>query len=631
MNSLRPSPSLFFNQSWIFTTISPQSPLPANSPIAALLASSLGWPEGKPPPSGHDVKERTIIEGPDSGKVVFYKKCDANYPPILAQIEAAASASLRIVRLDCAARIRPVVNEIGEVIGSASYAIPGFTPFTKLSLTYKQLLEQGLADELVGRYFRGENDLHPGNIGLNKEEQIVGIDFDECFYEFVAFIKGLRVIDHAASPTLSFPLTRRDVANVNELQDAKPCFWPAQIPRNGNLLKVFPNKEEFKKLSFNDSFHEKMYFAFLKELLIGRERHMMIMGAHFSLTEEGDSQLQVLAGWLNNRLDQLENILSKDPEFRKLLVTRQLTLQQCQRHFEDYNKQISLLEITFDLSEVTQKFEQLLKKCFVEELILALYDLGLKIKKADRDHKAAYHKLINHAIKFEKDKCPLMSGYVLLASHVQLALIDHEISPFCATLQRVIQNYRGVICGEEVITPTQSVHYALERRDSVSLEEEGVVIEKCLAKALFEWLSSPKNVPTLLKIARECLAEYRPVGHNSMFASLNPKNYTRTRVESLDELIKSLEADENKHAAIVKFVSGGAWKSSWAFSSASANVLLISKLCKEVITDFKENLTLEQLKKHKLVEVCYSIDLGTWDLQKASEKIADFFIKETKK
>lgn len=294
-----PIPVSATGQNQIWGTLNEKKPIDLSklseiTPLNAISEDLLAPLDGSVVASSKEVLEMMIIDGKDKGKKVYFKKIDHTYPPLLAEIEAAISDSLRIVRGHCAARVLPVVNTDGVVIGAIPYELPEFQSLSGSSMSASEMLSMGAIEELFTRYARGDDDVHINNWGkanIFGRWVMVGIDFDMGFYFFtVKFKGGDRAVSHGPAADI-FPITDRDINAFPVLTDAKPCHWVSKLPGNGNFLKAYSNVAEFIKMSKDPKVINYKYQAFLKELLIDRKFHYRILERNFERTESGEQQL----------------------------------------------------------------------------------------------------------------------------------------------------------------------------------------------------------------------------------------------------------------------------------------------------------------------------------------------------
>ncbi|MFQ5729121.1 MAG: hypothetical protein ACE5GN_02020 [Waddliaceae bacterium] len=576
-----------------------------------------------------------IQSGPDEGLMVYFKGCDGTYPPLLAQIEAALSASYRIVRGPGEAKVRPVVDSYGRVIGSASFEFTGFQSLMGQQLSAAEMLDKGIAEELVARYIRMEDDLHPGNMGTTSTLGLVGIDFDMSLYPITSELKGRRVINNgivAPFPADAFPITNGDIENFPDIQDAQPCYWPTKRPNNGNLTKAFRNSDEFKKLSKDPKFRDLKYFAFLKELLVDPEAHLRAMEPYFSKTPETEGMQQKIRACIEKRWEEVEEKLVSNDGFRKYIVRNKAALEGCLDHFRCYNQDVAEAEITFDLKRLQERFDHLARKCMVKDLTLAVFDLGFELK-SNRDEwtqfKKFYYQLIDICLNFQGSSRPFSEAFFLLECEknnqsIQMGDLAHRWEDLCNNILTVINNYRGLITQKHE-APVESIFLRYSQGDSLPARGEGLDVEFALAKALHRILSNSENNKKIAAIAKKCMEEYKPLGYETRVSSLNPMSYFRTRVPDLETLIRNLQAPSNDQTPrlISDFLASGNWNPGGYVRTASSNVLLISKLSEAVLEGFKTRITLEQLRRHDLVEVCYARQRGNWSLESSAQKISE--------
>jgi len=150
-----------------------------------------------------------------------------------------------------------------------------------------------------------------------------------------------------------------------------------------------------------------------------------------------------------------------------------------------------------------------------------------------------------------------------------------------------------------------------------------------IASQMQKWLNQRQNGSKIVDIVRKCMEEYRPAGEGTFFGMLNPGNYTRTRTPEMERLIcdlskmqvKENEVDHGVSRRLIEFLSSGSWTERGYFVSASANVRIVEKLCLATLEAFANELSLEHLKDHRLVEISFSIQKGNLDLEQMAKDI----------
>lgn len=640
MNTFTKYTSLPVGQSWIQVdsdALGDRPILPEEAPLTSLMFSELVYHEKCEVSSSHDVKKMIIQTEPDKGKVVYFKKCDDTYPPILAQIEAASSASCRLSRGENAARVRPVVNEKGGVVGTASYEIPTFTSFSGESLSVGVMLRMGVIEELVARYVRMEDDMHPDQIGVAQDLGVVGLDYDMLWYGVItAQIKGPRVINNgftAPLPEDAFPITDEDINRFPDIRDAQPCHWPTKVPNNLNIRKVFPNRAEFLNFANDPMYLPVKYFAFLREVLIDPEEHLLVMIPHFSRNTEGVEMIKKMKACIEARWELLVNVLTHNAGFRKYIVKNKTCIRDIIDHFAKYNNNIAMEGIQLDLDKMENRFQGIVRKCMVKDLTVVLFDLGCKIKGVKqgwKEFKLSYQAMIDICLSFKTSDCSFPDAFFTLECELSNLVLDQrermtQWTEFCQNITQVLENYRGLVTKKHGPL-AMSIIVDRSRRKSMTLEDGSLDREKCIARALYSMLSNEINNKKVIEVVAGVLKEYAPTGYNSVVGGLNPWTFTRKRGAEIEDLIKGLEFHPDKTALLISnFLNSGEWNQSGYVVGGSANVTLIIRLAEKLLEGFKNQITLQQLRKHDLVELCFALESGDWNLEKSAKTIKSLF------
>lgn len=593
--------------------------------------------------SGHDVYKMELRKGVEK-KVVYYKQCCPHYPSHMAQIESANSTWYRLVRGKKAAKVRPVVDVNGKVVGSISYDIEGFQSFDGKKISAAAMIELGIEEELVARYVRKEDDLHPGNIGISPIYGVVGIDFDRSQYPITSKINGARIINSpfAPAPADSFPITDEDLTNFPNIKACKPCFWPTKYPNNGNWKKDFANRAEFIRLSSDPKFNPKKNYAFLKEILLYHNTIIRAMEPNFSDTDEIAQQyFSEIKDTLEKDLAELEERLTENAGFRRFILDNKHALQCSLKHFEKYNKEIAEYGFQIDLDEVKEKYLSIVKKCMIKDLTNAMYDLGYELKSNQSDwdkFSDKYNSLLDCFIRFQRSKDPFLETFLRVEFEF-LTIVPNSKddedpwSNLCKNLSIVLDNYRGFLTKTDEV-PVKSIMLRHSVDNAKVSDKKSMDVEGCLAKAMHTFITNSKNREKIIHIASQCLDSYRPFLHGTTISGLNPFNYSRARVAEIEEMIsnlqKAISSDFPVH--IKRFLEKGSWNVSLINVSMigdrhSANVLLISKLCQAALDSFKRRISFKQLKEHDLVEISYALQRKDCYLENLAEKIATKFFE----
>lgn len=487
------------------------------APSTSLLESELSFVHTT---SNHEVEEMRITSGPEEGKIVFFKKCHEDYPIALAQIEAAACASLRITQGYIAPKMRPVVDDSAKMIGLVSYEYSGFRTIDDKFHHAIELMQIGIVDGLIDLFIETGEELLP---------------------------------------------------------DA-----------------------------------ERNYSIFLKEVLIDFETHMNIAKPYFAKTETDQALFQCFQDSMMTKWNEREDRLIHDKAFRKYIVQMPSALQDCKEHFEKYNQTLAPEGISFDLGVVNKKYEAIIKKCMLKDGAMTLYDLGCQWKLNGIDEEP-FGQLIALFEAFEQSYASLYMLYGELKKHLETA--GQQL------LLKAIDNYKGLITVEHCL-PTQTVPKLALEKTTVSIKAE-LNIELCLANATYEFLSDANCKPRLDAILQDCLAKYTPLGHGQLYGSLNPMSYCRERTPEITVLQKNIRETWSGGVAplIMDFLKTGAWNESWYLREASVNVMLLSQICLAVLDQFKNQLTLTDLRQNRLTEVCFLQERKELNLEKSAKSI----------
>ena len=252
------------------------------------------------PTSGHEVFQVQFNDADGNTETGFYKPLGPTYPRVLAIIAVAYGILLRMSTGTQVAEDRLVLDDItGEVVGTISYALPGYKPLLcwgeslPTDLQEKELrcpseetlLLHNYVEMLVADYRSGNNDAHPGNVGIARKDKDdvnspyvpVIIDHDMRGYKLTEIIKGPRMSSGITEETPgSVVMSKRDFDNFPIINGR--THWPANtMPGNLNMLKRYMSFAQFQGLaknpvlkaqSGNICFQEQLFNALLKQLLL---------------------------------------------------------------------------------------------------------------------------------------------------------------------------------------------------------------------------------------------------------------------------------------------------------------------------------------------------------------------------
>jgi hypothetical protein len=273
--------------------------MPEEIPTRALLEDDLLVPQKKGsavPKSGHYVQK--VFFSPSTGiiqtqgkhkgkpKMGFYKRCDSDYPPLLAKLSVGFSQMYRLALGDRAAEERLVYNEAGEIAGTVSIAMSDFVPMQAVgdeaisdpvkerlaNPSIELLIKRDVAAPLVATWRYKDDDAHPGNMGTMQTDDgdhLIGrIDFDMSMYDETSVIKGERLTCGTLTdnPHNSSKLLVQDLDSFPNIKGTR-TYWPSRRPAHGWILKGYKAQTAFAQLGGNPQFEDQMHFALLKELL----------------------------------------------------------------------------------------------------------------------------------------------------------------------------------------------------------------------------------------------------------------------------------------------------------------------------------------------------------------------------
>ncbi len=557
-------------------------------------------------------------------EIVYYKECNRDYPPILAEIESAVSASCRLSRGDKAAEIRTVVDEKGSVIGSISFEILGFRPINQFTFALEEFVFYNFAASLVCRYVRKDDDVHPENIGLAKGA-FVDVDFDSFYYPITSEIKGTRIINNgffAPLPAFAFPYTLNDLNEFANIKDQKPCHWPTKSPSNLNIFKEWKQKNLIQKLANNETFESQKWMAFLIEAMHIPSMHDKAISPHFSKVAKSQLMHGRLLEEMILRHDDLADILPHSLEFRKFLVKN----PKCYAGITELFQQTDKFYIDHEFM-VKERFLRLVRRCMVTDLTMVLFKMGghlHKIQKVQKNLIQSYHHLLDmvqlfyeHPDTFDVAFSQLETDLVSLGNFLSPG-IDQEWSQALKEFHFYIKKYHR-FCENQTQSMAVSMFFRKETLETTQAIDT-THAPKTIAGGILRWMGTPGHIQRILSIIKECKEEYEP-------GNWDPRQWTRVRGQNLDTLISNVEkslGDPNKVIeAILIFLQEGAWNQAWLLGRASANVLLIDKLATAVLEDFKTMLTPQLLKNHEFVQVCFLIKNGQWTLIEHVQAIAE--------
>ncbi len=578
-----------------------------------------------PSSSSHTVEKMTFPLADGTHAVVYYKKCDPTYPPILAQIEAAASSSCRLTIGEKAAKVVPVIDERGLVVGSISFEFTGFEPFNSCKQTIEDLIRLNATEGLVCRYVRQDDDFHPGNGGVAKG-RIVHIDFDMFYYPMTAQIKGPRVINNgyfAPEPADAFPYSLRDFREFPNIQDQKPCHWPAKSPANINLFKDWKQKDLYQKLTGNREVEIQKWTAFLTEALVTPEMHYDSISPCFAKDADSQEWRCKLYQHVVKRHDDLAALLPHSPEFRHFLVRSPRIYTRVSATFRNNDERFKAHE-----PELRARFCLLVRRCMAKDLTKILFQMGSYFHKGEAVEDALvqpYYRLLGLVQQFYEDTESYEAAFNQLdygLMSMESLLYAGQDKPWAGAAKQFrsfITAYRN-FCDNS--TPSIADSIFLRPKEHETIHPLNISqAPRVVAGAIRRWLESPGCQRRLLAIIKDCQVAYTP------YSSWDPRHFTRVRGSELDALAATVAGAGEEPGKVVdairKFCRSGAWNQAGVIAKASANVLLIDRIATAALEEFKTMLSPQLLKNHELAEVCYLIKNDKWKLTDHAKAIAE--------
>jgi hypothetical protein len=633
MNKPEPGHNVSIFQSWYVLPLEPtREEISPKSCASFIELNALNEPI--PTSSSNAPTKMTYSKKGKLPRVVFYKGCSKSYPPLLAQIEAAASASSRLTRPGRVAKVKNVIDEKGNVIGSISYAILGFKSLKDCTFTQEDLINFNAAESFVSRYVREDDDYHPDNGGLAlmmspnsviPENTIVDIDFDSYYCPVSSEVKGTRLISNgffAPEPINAFPYTLRDLREFPNIQDQMPCHWPTKFPSNLNKFKEWSQKEFFQRLNTSEVFEKQKWEAFLQEALIIPDLHDYVISRHFAKTKEAEIMKEKLLIHVIKRHNDLATILPHSPEFRKFV-------RQTPNCFDKVNELFQRTDKHYVKNQIMLKkrFFELVRNCLVGDLVMILFEIGSHIHKNYNELLPDYHKLLNHIEQFHESKDSFDETFKqfnndLLFFRSILTPINKEWSPAAKQFLSHIRKYQN-FCENKTHFLAASI-FPIQQSKGLDKPLDTTGAPKVIAREISNWLQSPGRLQSILSIIKECKRIYEPSA-----SSWDPRYLKRQRSSDFDIINKKIQEslgnpDKIIDAVIEFFKDGkGAWNQAWFGGNASANVLMMDKLCAAALEDFKNMLSPKVLRNHELAQVCFLIKNEQWKPIEHAQRIAE--------
>lgn len=231
-----------------------------------------------------------------------------------------------------------------------------------------------LAAVLGGSFTLEEDDLHKGNFGFYITEKGTGsnkkyeihffkIDHDMMFYDSITsrLEDGMRkYTGHEFSAGNRFPITRRDLENFPDVEDALMHYWPTQwrvIAKGDKKYSDDKDIAAFKALKDNPDFKKYKWQHFLKHILMNHDLIEHSLDTQLDSSKpENRSEKAMIAGAMLGRLAELKAVLLTVPDFRNHFI----------KHHKEYYDNILKEWLEYYGEEKKTEFETYLQNEFVK-------------------------------------------------------------------------------------------------------------------------------------------------------------------------------------------------------------------------------------------------------------------------
>lgn len=390
-------------------------------PIKALRLNQMARQSGvSVPSSGHVVERVKFLKGTQlESEIGFLKYCDETYPPLLAKYVVGISQLYRSALGGRASEERLVYDSDGNIAGTVSIGLKNFVPMQSMgdsdhskpekilvaNPSPSTLVEYNVAEILVSSWRHKEDDMHPGNLGVNGR-----LDYDMSWYHLLSIIKEPRLVCGITQsmPSFGTVLREEDLHNFPNLESTR-THWPAQNPKNYNRYKIFKAQASFQSLAESKAFKLQVFKALLKELLsfqpkVLKERLSTQLGNTDinldSLVEEQDSptinqktKLLAQAGpelfyrdpeseeeytfvehffkVAQKEYESFYKLVAHYSDFRKYLIDNPSVYLEIREFFENDNKNYSGAQV-YDLELMDRMYEKIWRDAAIKPVIKAL-------------------------------------------------------------------------------------------------------------------------------------------------------------------------------------------------------------------------------------------------------------------
>lgn len=369
--------------------------------------------------SNNKVRKAYITQN-DKRELVFYKPCSDKYSPHLAKHAVTASIFYRSVLGNRSAKESLVFNKQGQIIGTISFAIPGFNPLSSESaskLTTEDLVELESADVLISMWRLKEDDGHPDNLGIaliDGKEVLVKIDNDMALYDEGHLEKGQR-ITHYLIQEGPYEATEIHPEHLNTCPNkmGDRTHNPVQEPKTKHPGKYFLCKDAFVALEHNERFRAQKNSTLLFQLLSFQtsvvqtelQRHlgdlpygfnerseyqryelMRLFGRHYFFDQEDGRELtyaEHMDVYGEISYQRFYRIVTEDKEFLNYLLETQKGLYKQLQLFQ--NLKNSCPEFTLSVRKIEEHFDKILNDALYAQVCRFLNRLSEQLPAVQRD------------------------------------------------------------------------------------------------------------------------------------------------------------------------------------------------------------------------------------------------------
>jgi hypothetical protein len=185
---------------------------------------------------------------------------------------------------------------------------------------------KGLAIGFTTSYIFMEDDLHRNNLSKFGKR----IDFDMSLWPVAYHLKESKLTYFRKPNDLTFKITTNDIINFPNLKDAKPYYWPTNLPQSTSSTTIqtfmsrfadnaYPEQENviYQKLKDNKTFNHHKYAIMAKFILTNSEIYRQLAQSHIREDSSLNTKplIRLLVRQQEIRIAEFEKVLVTIPEF----------------------------------------------------------------------------------------------------------------------------------------------------------------------------------------------------------------------------------------------------------------------------------------------------------------------------